>query len=229
MDNTNGASHIRGFTLIELLVVIAIIAILAAILFPIIVSAREHAKQVRCLSNLHQLGQAIRAYADDWDSRFPTVRAFPPECPWGSCQNWCGSEGTYGQVWPEKGQIFRYVRSRDIYMCPSDYGRKPNSIPLSYSMNFTLSWRNMENMQKPGSSGSGTSNRLTKILLLIHEKRETINDGDFNWESWWDVPDNVHNDGTTILFCDLHARWQSAKTIREAIAKREYDPDLAKP
>ena len=56
-----------GFTLIELLVVIAIIAILAAILFPVFAQAREKARQASCVSNLKQLGVAMRMYQDDYD------------------------------------------------------------------------------------------------------------------------------------------------------------------
>jgi len=54
----------KGFTLIELLVVIAIIAILAALLFPIFVGARQAAKTSACLSNQHQLSAAFLLYAD---------------------------------------------------------------------------------------------------------------------------------------------------------------------
>ena len=60
----------RGFTLIELLVVIAIIAILAAILFPVFMSAKESARQTMCASNLKQIENANQMYVDDWNGCF---------------------------------------------------------------------------------------------------------------------------------------------------------------
>ena len=64
----------RGFTLIELLVVISIIAILAAMLMPVISMVREMAQATKCASGLRQIALAGQVYAEDNDGLLAPTR-----------------------------------------------------------------------------------------------------------------------------------------------------------
>ena len=98
----------NAFTLIELLVVIAIIAILAAILFPVFVRARENARRSSCQSNLKQIGLGIMQYTQDYDERLPAWSYGPSTT----------SNSTTSYKWIDA--VFTYVKSEQLFTCPSD-------------------------------------------------------------------------------------------------------------
>lgn len=64
-------SRSRAFSLVELLVVIGIIAVLIGVLLPSLTKARESSSRTVCLSNLRQLGTALREYAIRYNDQVP--------------------------------------------------------------------------------------------------------------------------------------------------------------
>ncbi len=75
-DAVSGRAR-RGFTLIELLVVIGIIAVLAAMLLPVLAHAKFRAQVVNCTSNFKEWGQMAAMYAGDFNSVLPG-QTMPP-------------------------------------------------------------------------------------------------------------------------------------------------------
>ncbi len=103
----------KGFTLIELMVVIGIIALLSAIVLPVLARARREGHKVDTISNLKQCGLSLSLYCEDYDgvTSMPTYEAAnkllktAPTCDkadfWrASCTNDWGKPliGSYGYV-----------------------------------------------------------------------------------------------------------------------------------
>jgi prepilin-type processing-associated H-X9-DG protein/prepilin-type N-terminal cleavage/methylation domain-containing protein len=100
----------RAFTLVELLVVIGIIAVLIAILLPVLSKAREQANRVKCGANLRSIGQALTMYTQQY-------RYYP-----GAETDDAGMIGLTGAIWPVRLRAF-LAGSKEVFNCPSQDDR----------------------------------------------------------------------------------------------------------
>ncbi|HEY3396871.1 MAG TPA: type II secretion system protein [Armatimonadota bacterium] len=156
----------RGFTLVELLVVIALIAVLAAMLFPVFAAARGKAQQIKCLSNLRQLGLALAMYVGDYDDTYPyDVKPRAPAAP-GAAPAYDGTNKWDGS--PIVGVLAPYARSAALPFCP-DHPEKPADIgPLTnYEFNGYLALN--DSPLAPHAGPVRTSDLVNPSQVLLFE------------------------------------------------------------
>jgi len=136
----------QAFTLLELLIVIAAIAILAAMLLPVLTRSKGAAQNSECISNLRQLELAADLYWDDNDGNSFSYVLAPTNYGAIYWFGWIGpgQEGqrpfdlSYGAMYP-------YLNTSDVRLCPAlgyalaQFKLKADSVVFSYGYNFYLS------------------------------------------------------------------------------------------
>ena len=241
----------RGFTLIELLTVIATIAILAALLLPILSRAKVKAQRTSCLSNLRQLSVSWVMYADD--NHGLLVESYPVNNPevWVQGDMTKANEAGNADL-IRAGKLFPYNPSVAIYHCPADEGVTIGGqvVPTlrSYSMNCFMGARDPSLGPIPSTAEDfvpfyakdSDIPRPDQLWVLIEEDERSINDGFFvtdpTGQIWMDFPAmsaHRHNYSYVLDFADGHSsvwRYNDPRSVQVAVSMTEQpgNADLAR-
>jgi prepilin-type N-terminal cleavage/methylation domain-containing protein/prepilin-type processing-associated H-X9-DG protein len=256
-DNVSGrpafrvARRVWGFTLLELLVVIAIVAVLATLLVPALVKAREQGRSSVCKNNMRQLSLAMIQYADDDADYLPwpgdVDRNWEPDWMFG------GQTDTFSDQpakWESKsfgfhaesGSVFTYATGlprvlphRDdiggtfrIYRCPSA-GPLGEALRVNFSMNEELD--PTSDLSRTNAAGVRLAYVInpTQKILLVNEDPVTMKNASFKPGGAALNGDFIQHEGrVNVGFIDGHLEAMRDRKVRDiqtaSQQKRYFDP-----
>lgn len=183
-------SNRDGFTLVEILTVIAIIAVLAAILAPVLVIANNRSVIVGCTSNLRQIGQAFSMYTADYAGHYPPDPGL--------------DSATDQPFWFQ--MLSRYTAKKDdIFWCKAVSRQTPflagdlsTPYPAAYSYNILLA-----------TSSTSAQYTATRVAVV---------DGTTNFSFYLNnksvgyLVSPRHGNGWNVLYVDGHVRLRTSRS-----------------
>jgi len=158
-----------AYTLIEVFVAVGVIGLLAAILVPAVLAARESARRIQCDSNLRQISLAMHAYLAR-EGTFPSAMShmgggrafvFSPfsrilselgSAPLANALNFQIPQSPFSP--PSAENATAAAVSLDVYLCPSDGGpQRVGAGALNYRVNVGVGVNPIHPVARPDARG----------------------------------------------------------------------------
>lgn len=198
----------KGFTLIELLVVIAIISILAAIIYPTLLSTKRASWGAVCVSNLSQIGKANQMYIDAYDETLPPIVINFANQDFGVTEK---AFEKYVTDYPYSIQniLSPFAKSKNIFKCPADNGA------FLYQDYMVDGPSDLTLYERFGTSYRGAGELSFVQLGDIDKVSEVMMAADFggNWHTKFNKPSNNVTDqemlqywASNCVFLDGHTK-----------------------
>jgi prepilin-type processing-associated H-X9-DG protein len=208
----------RGLTLIELLVIFLILAIVAAIVIPIISTTDDRSSRAMCMSRLRAIGQSILLYSNDNRGAWPRTRTSPGPVrvpTWGT-----GAAATQPFTDPNgpadndvSAAIFLLLRTQDatadVFTCPATNAEadKYGGLTPVQRSNFTDVKRNLSYSYNNPYWNNSTIEKGMGISLRLPPPTEFAIAADINPGVDGGNSMNHNRRGQNVLYGDGHAAW----------------------
>jgi prepilin-type N-terminal cleavage/methylation domain-containing protein/prepilin-type processing-associated H-X9-DG protein len=212
----------RAFTLVELLVVIAIVALLAALLLPVLSRAKAQSQAASCKNRLRQIGLSLGMYLADH-------RRYPPM--WGqdtgSFQTWADRLSPYAPLnwtntsrqcpaYTANGGIIKVLKQHKEVSVHTGYSYNGFGIAglsgsprLGLGIRYPPSLASEPEVRVPTDMYAVADARTYRDLFIFGEGLVKGLSGFIEMQPYYSVKEEtppLHGKGYNILFADGHAK-----------------------
>ena len=156
-----------AFSLVELLCVMGIIAILAALLLPVLEQSQGRVRRIECENNLRQQGMAFHLFMHEHDGKFPMAVSAADGGSWEFVQNGYAMGGEFYFSYRQFQVLSNELRWPVILICPADTRLPATNFAALQNSNLSYFIDVKAKYDNPNSVLAGDRNLTTNAYASL--------------------------------------------------------------